>query len=193
MRITLLSVACITVYLSTTDAFVPSISSKHCNQSSTLLSLLPNQGCQLAAAAAAAAASKGANKGILSSDETQHVETPNNAARELAKRIFSLPSQILRTPQDGGSHSFPFEVIADHESDVVVYPIVGFTYVKLDNGDIRAVPSPNAKGACNIDSMHKSRTLPTYGWFSPACKLGDMHADEKSYCGNPDQINELEK
>jgi hypothetical protein len=196
MRSTLLSATIVAVFISITEAFTHSISGNPCTQSSTLLSLLPNQGCQLAAAAAAASASKDATKEVLSSEEKLLLETPNNAARELAKRIFSLPSQILRTPQDGGSDSFPFEVIADHESDVVVYPIVGFTYVKLDNGDIRAVPSPNAKGACNIDSIHKSRTLPTYGWFSPACQLGDMHADDQSYCGNPDdgpQINEDKK
>lgn len=198
MRSTLLSATIVAVFISIADAFTHSISGNPCTQSATLLNLLPNQGCQLAAAAAAAAASasKDATKEVLSSEEKLLLETPNNAARELAKRIFSLPSQILRTPQDDGSDSFPFEVIADHESDVVVYPIVGFTYVKLDNGDIRAVPSPNAKGACNIDSIHKSRTLPTYGWFSPACQLGDMHADNQSYCGNPDdgpQINEDKK
>ncbi len=172
----------------TTEAFAPAAAQ---SGTPTALNLLPNQGCQLAAAAAAAQCTKKENKSFeeegKQTKSKSKTATPTNAARELAKRIFNLPAQVLKVAEDSSSKGFPFEIIADHELDEVVYPVVGFQFVKLESGSMRAVPSPNAVGACNINSIHQSNTQPVYGWFSPACRLGNSFAvDDESYCMDPE-------
>lgn len=159
--------------------------------------LVPEQGCQLAAHTAAMLAKKESEARLslpsssilsdktLEEDIIETATTPTNAARELAKRIFNLPSELLRTSVDSNSKDFPFTVIADHQDDEVVYPVVGFTFVKLDDNSMKAVPSPNTKASCDIDTLKASRTLPVYGWFSPACRLGEVYTDDEKYCGGP--------
>ena len=51
----------------------------------------------------------------------------------------------------------------------------------------------NAKYACNIDNAYKAKMEPTYGWFSPCCKLGDLYSeDDEVYCGKSVNVVKLE-
>lgn len=157
----------------------------------TIVHLLPSQGCQLAAASAAALAKEEIEKNSTTDQEER--ATPTNAAREFALRLFNLPSQIMNSPSESINLSLPFPVASETEEDVVVYPIVGFTFVKFENDKMRVVPSSNARGECNINNFQKSRTEPTYGWFSPCCKLGDLHSeDHAEYCGGKGDYDNME-
>jgi len=169
-----------TALLSTAHAFTPAIQGSrygHANSVETSLNLLPNQGCQLAAASAAALTKEAA--------QLKEVVTPVNAARELVSRIFNLPSEILKVPGD----ALDIDLFALHHTDevddVAVFPIVGFTYVRVED-TMKIVPSVNAKGAINIQSIGKTRTQDVYGWFSPSCSLGSLYSDDDvAYCGKP--------
>ena len=179
-----------TALLSIAHAFTPAILGTsrighHANSVKTsALNLLPNQGCQLAAASAAA----------LAKDTSQFKEvvSPVNAARELVSRIFNLPSEILKVPGDALDIDIPFALHHTNEGgDVAVFPIVGFTYVKLED-TMKVVPSVNAKGIINIQSMRKTRTEEVYGWFSPSCSLGSLYSDDDvAYCGRPEFRKEV--
>lgn len=181
--------------LAGSNAFAPAKTSNIL--SSTSLNLLPNQGCQLVAASAAALAKESESATSASSElhppQERPEATPTTAARELVSRIFNLPSQIFSSPVSTSTNSettdFPIQVVPDAVDDNVVFPIVGFQFVTLETesgkNKIRAFPSTNTGGFCNIDSFHKARSLPTYGWFSPACQLGDVYANDESYCGEP--------
>jgi hypothetical protein len=163
-----------------THAFAP-LSLNHCGSvSNTAIHLIPSQGCQLAAASAAALAKEKEDdahtKTAMSEEEKA---TPTNAARELVSRIFNLPSKMKGSTSEPSEISLPVSISSDSEDDSVVYPIVGFTFVKLEGGKMRVVPSMNARGECNIKNVQKSRTEPTYGWFSPCCYL-DSHEDSSS-------------
>jgi hypothetical protein len=179
-----------TILVATTDAFAPVNLNRHAD-STTAIHLLPSQGCQLAAASAAALAKEEGLDVSRSPAKQEEKATPTNAARELVTRMFNLPSQMMSHPSDSSEIKLPFPVASDSREDVVIYPIVGFTFVKLKDGHMRVVPSMNAKGECNINNFHKSRTQPTFGWFSPSCKLGDLHSDDEEYFANKDVVEGL--
>jgi|EP00979_Chaetoceros_neogracilis_P017538 hypothetical protein len=172
-----------TLFLSSADAFTPAAQvTRSCysanaeSASGSALHLLPNQGCQLAAASAAALANEAKQARVMNAP-TGHA-APVNAARELVSRIFNLPSEILKVP-DNAVHT-------DAQDDVAFYPIVGFTYVKHE--DKTMVISPvNAKGAINIQNRKKTQEEEVHGWFSSSCQLGSPHADNyASYSGIPE-------
>lgn len=189
----------------TVHSFIPICAPKL--ESNTALHLLPSQGCQLAAASAAASVKDEDSAQLRDqslSDETfleqmnvkhngssQNGIGPTHAAREFVSRVFSIPSYIL---PHGGSNSQqswlhnPFEnndvCISDDHNDVVLFPIVGFTFVKTEEDEMKVLPSHNtSRGSCNIDSVRQTKNLPLYGWFSACCPLGDLYADDDSYCG----------
>ena len=178
------------ILIARADAIAPATTnSKYHRNTVTALHLLPTQGCQLAAASEAALVKEEAKKSSIQNTEEEQI-TPLNAAREVVSRLFSLPSEIMKGPSASLSvekeMDLPFNVITElsGEDDVVVYPIVGFTFVK--HGDESKVLPTSTNAACSIDSYRKSRTEATYGWFSPCCKLGDIHSDEhEAYCGKP--------
>lgn len=164
--------------LATTQAFTPSASSRSqpdtLSREKTPLHLLPEQGNQLAAACAASYVKKEAKEEIKTSPIN-----PTQAAREFVSRVFNLPSQ--RHTNDNTI----FDGKSDREN-VVDYPVVGMTFVQVD-GQTRVLPSANAYGAAgaiNIQARREAITEPTFGWFSPACALGNPFADHEEYCGN---------
>jgi len=191
MRLATTSILLATCYVST-HSFTPTTCTP-ITKSSTALYLLPSQGCQLAAASAAASV-KEEDHNIINNRSSpdlidgNHPElsaqsiTPTQAARVFAWRVFSIPTHIL---PNGASNN---EVrIDDKQDDVVLFPIVGFTFVKGENEEVQILPSPDGSvGACNIDSIRQTKELPLYGWFSPCCKLGDVYADDQMYCGGID-------
>jgi len=199
MRLATTSILLASCYVPT-HSFTPT-SCTPTTKSSTALHLLPSQGCQLAAAFAAASAKEEDNTqhrdpnsldNRSSSDiiDGSHPElsaqsiTPTQAAREFAWRVFSIPSHII----PNGALPNPFDhnevCIDEKQDDVVLFPIVGFTFVKGENEEVIVLPSPDGSGgACNIDSVRQTKELPLYGWFSPCCKLGDLYADDQTYCG----------
>jgi len=85
----------------------------------------------------------------------------------------------------------------DTEEDIVRYPITGFTLVTTtDDADpqqfqVHALPPPNVGSACDIVAMKESKASPVYGWFSSACRLGNLFDDDKSYV-NPSEMDDLE-
>jgi hypothetical protein len=171
----------------------------------TELNLVPKQGCQLAAAAAAAFAKQNENlvaeeeKTINNNNNHQNLN-PTDATREFVSRLFHLPfgkgsSQSeqdeevvidFKIPGIQESSSSNNSNTNNSHDDVVLFPIVGFQYVKLQDGHIRGIPSSNAspeKAVCNLDAMNKSMNQPTYGWFTYCCTLGDLYASDDEYCG----------
>ena len=123
--------------------------------------------------------------------------TPTQAARVFVSRVFHIPSHILPHPitdeceiddsihpkskgrniktQDSGD--------ADEDDTAVLFPLVGFTFVKNDDNIVQALPSANTRALCMIDSVAQTKELPSYGYYSPCCYLGDVNADDDEYCG----------
>jgi len=124
------------------------------------LNLVPEQGCQLAAAWEAAATHL--------HDEPEEVPhlTPTAAARKFVSRIFSLPAKHHPPPQE-------------KVGEVVYYPIVGFHYTLESCKPLPPMNPFSTSASCRIPSA--SETL--YGWFSPACQLG--HPEEDGYLSEP--------
>ncbi len=192
-------------------SFTPSVSksclsavSQHNNNNSsasrnskthTQLNLVPKQGCQLAAAQEA----EFAKKKLKQSDEEKQIH-PTDAARELVSRLFNKPFGNSRThPQNSGKPKefqpslFKIPGIYDEQNDgskdhddVVLFPIVGFQYVKLQDGTMRGIPTINAspeKAVCSFAAKNKSMQQPVHGWYSQCCFLGDLYANDDEYCG----------
>jgi len=192
MRLATTSILLSSCYV-TTYSFTPTICTpkSKCN---TALHLLPSQGCQLAAAFAAASV-KEEDKPQPQDPVSLHngsFSDPTQAARVFVSRVFSIPSHILPHSASNSQHNWlhnPFEhnevCIDKEEDDVVLFPVVGFTFVKGENEEVQVLPSPDGSvGACNIDSVRQTKELPLYGWFSPCCKLGDLYEDDQMYCGD---------
>jgi len=209
MRLATTSVVLSFCYVST-NSFTP-ITCTPISQSNTALHLVPSQGCQLAAASAAASVKEEDNpqhrdqKLLSNGSFPDQIDssppelsgqsiTPTQAARVFVSRLFSIPSHIIPNGTSNSQQSWlqnPFEhneaCLDEVQDDVVLFPIVGFTFVKGENEEVQVLPSPNgAGGACNISSVRQTKEAPVYGWYSPACQLGDLHADDQVYCGGND-------
>ena len=164
--------------------------------SNMVLNLKPGQGPQLAAFSASKLAKL--EEGGSPSNHITYI-TPINAARQFLHRIVTLPSQIIRigTKMDNSifeninKNSIYSNNISNYKSDddVVLFPIVGFQYVKIKDinsktDKFRAFPSTNCIKSCSITSR-RLLDEPVYGSFSPACHLGDIHSNDEEYCGKP--------
>ena len=187
-----------------TSSFTPasSISSPYKNTVSSTLHLVPSQGCQLAAATTAALAKQELEREQREESSRQATDTkiaaeslgnrhsirPSDATREFVSRLFkkSQNSFDFTIP---AMHGGPLSSSNDEDhkkDDIVLFPIIGFQYVKLNDGSIRGIPTINAspeKVSCNLDAMQMKMTQPEYGWFSPCCQLGDLFSDHEEYCG----------
>ena len=164
----------------------------------TSLQLLPGQGKQLVAAFAASTAKhrKGDEKqktvqstvAIQDSATTAAAKHLSNA-RTFVSRVFSLPSSMIkRHPHpkiEGWADDMQQEYkrngeVSEKNTDVVLYPIVGFRFFKYGTkGSYRVLPT-KGNAACRIRNA-KSEIL--QGWFSPACRL-NMYTDNP--CDKPD-------
>lgn len=133
------------------------------------LNLVPGQGNQLVAAYNAATCKK---------DEEDEGSTPTpisvqESPRTFVNKVFNLPS-VRRHPYSKA------EGLYNGESDVVYYPMIGFTFCR--NGD-RVIALPTKSNvACRLPSREEE----VYGWFSPVCKL-DLYSDDP--CRNPNDGN----
>lgn len=163
------------------------------------LYLVPSQGCQLAAASAAALAKQEeerqemkestiTSRTTISDSSAQNLH-PSDATREFVSRLFHLPpfaSKSQATEQFASDMKVLNDKNHDHD-DVVLYPIVGFQYVKLQDGSTRGIPTMNLspeKAACNFSAKRMSEEQPLHGWFSECCMLGNLYATDDEYCGN---------
>jgi hypothetical protein len=116
---------------------------------------------------------------------------PSDATREFISRLFyrksSSPNNNYSNSDNNTAHYFvsdlklPSDVHKEitnkhNHNDVVYFPIVGFQYIKLQDGSIRGIPTMNAlpeKAVCNFGALNKSRMEPLYGYYSPCCYLKD--------------------
>lgn len=134
----------------------------------TELNLVPGQGNQLVAAYNAATCKKDDEE---DDDSTPVAVTIQESPRTFVNKVFHLPS-VRR-------HPYPkAEGLDTHhgESDVVYYPMIGFTFCR--NGD-RVIALPTKS---NVSCRLPCRDEEVYGWFSPVCKL-DLYSDDP--CRNP--------
>jgi len=158
------------------DAF--EISSAPGKRKASSLSLVPGQGNQLVAACNAANLHSDDHRSAACSDNEAD-GNPSNA-RSFVSKVFSLPSAIIshkRPPCDEALFSFTH--FFHKKEDIVWYPLVGFCFVKNDNGD--CIPLPTASiGACPIRPRYVDQDV--FGWFGPACKL-DLYASD--VCHDP--------
>ena len=132
------------------------------------LNLVPGQGNQLVAAYNAATCKKNEDD----DDATPAPVTIQESPRTFVKKVFHLPS-VRR-------HPYPkAEGLDNHiESDVVYYPMIGFTFCR--NGD-RVIALPTKSNvSCRLPIQEEE----VYGWFSPVCKL-DLYSDDP--CRNPNE------
>lgn len=191
-------------FCATTHSFIPTCAPQL--ESSTAIHLLPSQGCQLAAASAAASVKDEdsarfgdqslSDKSVHEQMDDKHVGNSShnigstNAAREFVSRVFSIPAYILPRASNSQQNWLfnPFEqnevCISEDQDDVVLFPIVGFTFVTTEDDEMKVLPShKTSRGSCNIASARHAKELPVYGWFSQCCPLGDLYADDETYCG----------
>ena len=154
----------------------------------TALNLKVNQGSQLVAAFNAAYSVKEElAEDTMPAEGAVHTETAPKpsataAARAFVSRVFSLPSSMIKRhphPKIEGLPPMPRDrdLEADKD-DVVLYPVVGFTYVKDKPDHSRVLPK-----VCSPSCRIPMREEPVYGWFTSACRL-DVFSDE--YCTEPE-------
>ncbi|EEC44461.1 predicted protein [Phaeodactylum tricornutum CCAP 1055/1] len=177
------------------DAFTVSFPGSF--QSTTAVFLKPKQGKQLEAAFNAAYTPNKDQVGINDAPVVPSVaegnalhelrSSPTSAALSFVQRVFSLPSSMIKRhphPKIEGLPTLPRESADSFHDDVILYPVVGFTFVRDAKDHCRALPKlPNP--SCRIYASQE----PLYGWFSPACTLNPFADD---YCAKRKQ-NELKK
>lgn len=135
------------------------------------LNLVPGQGNQLVAAYNAATCKKEQEYDDDLTPAAPSSVTVQESPRTFVKRVFHLPS-VRRHP-----HPKAEGLDTHSESDVVYYPMIGFTFCR--NGD-RVIALPTKSNvSCRLTP---SREQEVYGWFSPVCKL-DLYSDDP--CRNP--------
>jgi hypothetical protein len=121
------------------------------------------------------------------------------ASRSFVQRVFHLPSSAIKkhphptleglketqssTTTSQPQPTFPFNFIPRHqqqekEEDYVLYPLVGFQFVKSKDavdGTDRTIALPTTShAACRLPT---NRHEELYGWFSPGCKL-DLYSED---------------
>mmetsp|Transcript_3479 Transcript_3479/g.4840 ORF Transcript_3479/g.4840 Transcript_3479/m.4840 type:complete len:189 (-) Transcript_3479:276-842(-) len=149
----------------------------------TSLNLKPSQGNQLVAASEASFTNK--EKSV----------TPNGAARVFLDKIFSLKVRSLQNQSNNLRNEiieFPIKIESLGKDEEILYPIVGFLYVKYaDNTSgqplYKTLPSTHCSKKCDL-AGRQGQNLPVYGWYSPVCYLGSIHCNDDIYCGKPTSL-----
>lgn len=178
----------------------------------TALNLLPTQGAQLAAFARASGAAPPADAAVAkaapSSDPAivnaaaenaplieVSFETPTEAAaaRGIVSRLFSLPSIVRGSAGAAAAVGHPEMMVdmpvsfeadpAGEGDDVVLYPVVGFRWVRDGDGNGHVLPPMECRAACSLPNHKKEEEV--HGWFSKACHLGNPHGSDEDYCSSP--------
>lgn len=150
------TVVSIGLILQPSEAFPLPLSRR--TMSPVTLHLVPGQGNQLVAAYNAATC-----KNDDDEDDAVATKTMNETPRNFVNKVFNLPS-VRR-------HPHPKAEGVDPESDVVYYPMIGFTFCR--NGD-RVIALPTKS---HVSCRLPNRNEEVYGWFSPVCKL-DLYSDD---------------
>eukprot|EP00339_Tiarina_fusa_P023903 CAMPEP_0117009170 /NCGR_PEP_ID=MMETSP0472-20121206/8407_1 /TAXON_ID=693140 ORGANISM="Tiarina fusus, Strain LIS" /NCGR_SAMPLE_ID=MMETSP0472 /ASSEMBLY_ACC=CAM_ASM_000603 /LENGTH=176 /DNA_ID=CAMNT_0004711385 /DNA_START=70 /DNA_END=600 /DNA_ORIENTATION=+ len=142
------------------------------------LHLLPGQGNQLVAAFNAACHEKeDVEGGVVATISTKVQEEPKEEChRSIVSRIFSLPSNLIK------KHPHPKAEGIETERDVVLYPMVGFSFFPTADGGCVSFPT-KSDAACRLV---KTKDEEVYGWFSPSCEL-DAYSED--ICHAPEEEN----
>lgn len=129
------------------------------------------------------------------------------ASRSFVQRVFHLPSSAIKKhphptleglkeqPKQSQSSSynshhaaFPFSFIPRQQpkvdDDYVLYPLVGFQFVKSSSADRTIALPTTSHAACRLPT---NRNEEVYGWFSPGCKL-DLYSED--VCHAPIAVTE---
>ena len=163
--------------LSTAESFAPLPAAK--SPFTTALNLKMNQGSQLVAAWNAAHCHDDDDE-----EESNHPENTvktipkQSSARAFVSKVFKLPSTMIRR------HPHPQE---EGLEDVVYYPVVGFRFIQTDDNRSVALPTTNVNACCSLPPPEDQE--PVYGWWTAACPLGSVYADD--YCDAPRQDDQL--
>jgi hypothetical protein len=128
------------------------------------LNLMPDQASDLVAASLAAYSARDevAPAAVLN----KHAAT---AARALAYRVFSLPSSLIKRHPHPKSEGLPASTTTTTtptsfpQRDYVLYPVIGFRYVRDSPDHCTALPTVSSVASCRLPS----RNEPVYGWFHP--------------------------
>jgi hypothetical protein len=153
---TLLIALVLALSASTADAFSTQRPQRH---SSVSLNLLPDQASDLVAASLAAYSARDEAAPAASGKQTV------TAARALAFRVFSLPSSLIKRHPHPKSEGLPASTTRSPASskDYVLYPVVGFRFVRDSPDHCTALPTASSVASCRLPS----RDEPVYGWFHP--------------------------
>lgn len=174
-------------WLQQTNAFAPlpacsSSFTRPTTTTTTSLSLLPSQGNQLAAAWTAACSSDDvdtddleATMAVKECGVSPDTTETKSAARKFVSKVFSLPSSMIKRHPHPTVEGFDessslwdaaVEDSSSSDDDVVLFPVVGFTYVKDAPHHVRALPTISTP-SCRLPAQGEY----VVGWFSRACKL----------------------
>jgi len=143
--------------------------------STTALCLLPTQGAQLAAASSCAYDDKLVARieaeaedlvpptAAKENSQLQHHTNKISSTRSFVSRVFSLPATVLHPKEKDPK---------DSDEDSLVYPVVGFKFVRDQSDLCRALPTIS-NPSCRLAPPNE----PLFGYYSPACHL-DCSASE---------------
>jgi hypothetical protein len=112
--------------------------------------------------------------------------TSSRASRNFVQRAFSLPSlgssnnnKKLKTSSSTSSSSTE----NGDQHDVVLFPLVGFTFCRNGN---QVVPLPTQSNvSCRLPRRSDVHQEEVYGWYSPVCRLNMYAANDEEYCNSP--------
>jgi hypothetical protein len=156
----LIALVVLALSASTADAFsTPQRPTAQRQHASVSLNLLPDQASDLVAASLAAYSARDESTPAVSNKQTA------TAARALAFRVFSLPSSLIKRHPHPKSEGLPASTTRSvaSEKDYVLYPVIGFRYVRDSPGHCTALPTVSSVASCRLPS----RNEPVYGWFHP--------------------------
>lgn len=146
------------------------------------LNLVPEQGKQLVAAFTAASVKKEA--AATNTSVVIHDDDKKPGVALVLSSIFSIPGALLGRHPAAALVDLPREQLprdSRHE-DVVLYPMVGFRYVKGATGMSCNVLPTISKPACQLLHVPDQEL---YGWYTRACPLDNIYSD--TYCNEPQQ------
>ena len=143
---------------------------------STRLQLVPEQGKQLVAAFEAESASP--HHHVLNTADERPIGLVAKSSA-FVSRIFSIPGAIM------GRHPAAEPALVEFEptDDVVLYPIVGFQFVKKGQ---QVLPT-TTNVSCRLATRAPDEEV--YGWYTTACRLDSIYSD--TYCDDPKIITQL--
>jgi hypothetical protein len=157
---TLLLTLCLALSASTTDAFATQRPQRY---STVSLNLSPDQASDLVAASNAQYRPRD-DDDYLTAPAVPVTPAPTNA-RAFAARVFSLPSSLIKRHPHPKSEGLPVLTTSSLD-DYVMYPVIGFQYVRDSPGHCTALPTVSV-ASCRLPILDE----PVYGWYGAASVL----------------------